>query len=258
MIGEVLWGPPGRRTPLDTPVLEVPIPDLPEPLVGFRLGVISDLHFGLFVQETFALRVIDAINDLHPDAVVLPGDTIDDREWRARRGAQLLGGLRSRHGSFAVLGNHDYYAGPRTVAQEFRRAGIMLLNNRGRRIEHDGASLWLAGVDDYSQGRPDIAAALIGRRPDEPAVLLAHNPDTVEMIEPDHRIGLQVSGHTHGGQIAPFGVPIVTRIARRKHTRGLTRHDHGWVYTSTGAGLCGIALRINTRPEAPLLRLVRA
>ena len=255
VMGELLWGRPDGRTAVDVHEVDIPLPDWPAALDGLRLAVLSDLHYGRFVFEPYTRRLVELVNASTPDLILLPGDTVNHLSQQVQPAAALLGGLRAPLGVWASLGNHDYYAAPRTVARGLEAAGIRVLVNQHVRLTLAGAEFILAGVDDRNHGRPDVRAALDGAAGALPVVLLSHNPDVAEELDSAGRVDLMVSGHTHGGQITLFGRPVVTRTRHRRYWRGLVRGPRCWVYTSRGVGMVGVPLRIGSRPEVPILRL---
>ena len=255
---EVLWGRPDGATPIDVHDVPVPIAGLAAGLDGFRLAVLSDLHFGRFVRDGYARRVVGLINAERPDAILTLGDLVSSRYSRTESCAEVLAELRAPRGVLGCLGNHEYYVGARFTAESFRRAGIDVLVNAHRRLRAaGGAELVVAGLDDHRRGRPDERKALAGVDADLPVILMCHNPDRAEMLPDGIRVDLMLSGHTHGGQIVVSHRPVFTRIKCRKYSSGLAQGPRCQVYTSRGVGMVALPLRINCRPEIPVIRLVR-
>ncbi|HET9595943.1 MAG TPA: metallophosphoesterase [Anaeromyxobacteraceae bacterium] len=237
-------------------VKEVPVRlrRLPPQLSGFTLAQISDLHVGPTIGEKEVRRVVDLTNGLRPDAIVITGDLVDGTVPELRRATEHLARLRAPHGVYFVTGNHEYYAGVRPWLAELRRLGIRTLGNE-RAVLGDrgpgGASIDLAGVDDWSvahgeDGRwPALEDALRGRDPDRSLVLLAHQPRGVpEAVSSG--VELQLSGHTHGGQIFPWSLVVG---AVYPYSRGLYRHGDGHVYVSCGTGFWGPPMRLGAPSE---------
>lgn len=254
-----LLGRPDEHTPIDVHEVPIPILALPAGLEGLRIAVVSDLHFGRFVREAYTQHVIRLTHQQRPDLIVLPGDIINHLGQHARPCAAVLRQLHAPLGVLACLGNHDHFAGWRTVTHAMREAGVDVLQNEHRRLRTaSGAELIVAGVDDWKHGKPDLDAAFTGVDGQLPVILLAHNPDQAENISGGYRIDLTICGHTHGGQITLLGRPMVTRVRHRKYWRGLVQGPHGLVYTSRGVGMVGLPVRVGSRPEIPILRLQRA
>lgn len=253
--GRWLWGRPDERTPVDVHELDVPLSRWPAALDGLRVAVVSDLHFGRFVEAPYARRVVELVNARRPDAVVLPGDLVNHLPSQARRCMPVLAEMNAPLGIFACPGNHDHHAGVRCMRRLAEQAGIAWLANQRRVVSVNGRSLAFAGLDDLKQGRPDVRAALGDLAGDCPVVLLGHNPDLAETVPEDLRVDLFVAGHTHGGQICLFGRPVMTRIRHRRYWRGLTAGPRCPVYTSRGVGMVGLPVRIGSPPEIPILRL---
>ena len=250
-------GKPDARTPIDVHEMDLPLADLAGGLEGARLAVMSDLHYGRFILNGYAARVVREVMAKRPDMICLLGDLINGHPSECARCAAVLADLRAPLGVFAVLGNHEHYGGWRTAVEAHRQIGVQVLLNERHVVQRDGASLVLAGVDDHRRGRPDIATALRGADPAMPAIVLSHNPDQAHCIAADVRVDVMLSGHTHGGQIVLFGRPILTQISHRQHWRGWSKGPRCRVYTNRGVGLVGVPVRLNARPEIPIFRLVR-
>jgi len=244
----------------DVRVVEVPVrlERLPAALSGFTLAQISDLHVGLTIGERHVRQVVEATNALRPDAIVITGDLVDGRVADLRRATELLARLAAPQGVYFVTGNHEYYSGVRPWLAELARYGIRPLGN-GRVSLGDrgpgGSSFDLAGVDDWSVARahdgrwPALDAALAGRDPDRSLVLLAHQPRGVaEAVRAG--VELQLSGHTHGGQIFPWNLVV---SAVYPYCRGLYTHREadrlGRVYVSCGTGYWGPPMRLGAPAE---------
>ncbi len=255
--------PPGhwlhRRLNLGRPVstIDVALANLPDGAGAIELVFLSDLHAGPFMGPGDLVELIRRVNALRPDLVCFGGDLVDG--WRSEEIGyyrEALALLEAPLGSYAVLGNHDYY--PRGQAQACRELleefGVPVLDNRGQRIDLDGGSLWLAGVEDSNEGQVDVAAALEGRRQGEPVLLLAHHPD-VFIEAREHGVDLQLSGHTHGGQWRFFGwIPV--KHSRHGYLSGLFREGDSALYVSRGVGTTVFPLRIAVPGEVALLRLL--
>ncbi len=238
-------------------VTEVPVrlERLPPALSGFTLAQITDLHVGPTIGEREVRRVVDQVNALRPDVVAVTGDLVDGSVEELRRAVEHLGRLEARHGVFFVTGNHEYYSGVGAWLDELRRLGVRVLRNERVAVGDAGASFDLAGIDDYgARGMgnghgPDLSRALAGRDPDRGLVLLAHQPRGVgEGVRAG--VELQISGHTHGGQIAPFNLVVGAVFP---YFRGLYRHEEperaGQIFVSRGTGYWGPPLRLGSPPE---------
>lgn len=237
----------------------VPIDDLPAALHGFTIVQISDIHVGPTIRERYVESIIEAVNHLKPDLVAITGDLVDG-------GVPELGGqvaplrrLKSRHGSFFVTGNHEYYSGVDPWLAELTRLGIRILHNEHVVIEHGGARVVLAGVPDYSGGhfdrnhRSDPQAAMAGAPADAAVkVLLAHQPRSAPAAALAG-FDLQLSGHTHGGQFLPWNFFVKYQ---QPFTAGLHRLGRLWVYVSRGTGYWGPPNRFGAPSEITQVRLV--
>lgn len=243
-----LWS----RTDFAVRTVEIHVPGLPPTLEGLTLVQITDLHLGVFTGPREIGAVIDQVHRLRGDLVVITGDILDHNPRHVPEAMRALARLEARGGVHAVLGNHDHYTGAGAVARGLRAAGIRAHVNGSVALGPHGArgrGLILAGVDDLMAPRlgtgvgPDLAAALRGRDPDDPVLLLAHNPMVFD--DARHRVTLQLSGHTHGGQINALDVTshILPYVA------GLYRHDGATLFVSRGIGTTGPPVRVNAQPE---------
>ena len=251
-----LWN--ARRTAAVVDV-EVPIAGLPPALHGFTIAQISDVHIGPTIKAPYLQAIVDRVNRLEADLVAVTGDLVDGSVRDLAAHVAPLAGLRSRHGSFFVTGNHEYYSGAHAWIEELQRLGLQVLMNRHVVLRHGEASLVLAGVADFHAHhfdpahRSDAHAALAGAPADAALrVLLAHQPRSANEAL---RAGfdLQLSGHTHGGQFLPWNlfVPL-----QQPFTAGLHRLGTLWIYVSRGTGYWGPPKRLGAPSEITRLRLM--
>jgi predicted MPP superfamily phosphohydrolase len=239
-----LAGPELRR-------VEVPLARWPQALDGYRIVQLSDVHIGPLLDRRFAASLAERVNALAPDLVVVTGDLVDGGVGRVGAEVEPLGALRARDGVWFVTGNHDYYSGADDWVARMSALGWRALRNERVAIERPGASFELAGVDDHHGalvepgGGEDLARALGGRDPERPVVLLAHDPATFRRSS---RMGvdLQLSGHTHGGQIWPFRWAVRITVP---WIAGLYRVGEAAVYVSRGTGFWGPPMRLGAPAE---------
>lgn len=240
-------------------VKRVPIslPRLDPSLSGFRIALLTDIHLSATLHRPFVERVVNSVNSLDVDAVAIVGDLVDGTVDELGEDAKALSALSSTHGTYFVTGNHEYYSGAEEWVEYLPTIGVQVLRNR--RIEiPGGAGLDLAGVDDVTaadSGVPghgaNLSAALDGRDRDRPVVLLAHQP--VQWPEAvDRGVDLQLSGHTHGGQMWPFtyGVRLQQPVVAGRATDGDSQ-----IYVSRGVGYWGPPVRVGAPPEISLIEL---
>ena len=247
-------------------VHEVPVrlARLPRALDGYTLAQISDLHVGPSIGEREVRRVVDLTNAMRPDAVVITGDLVDGSVADLQRATRHLARLEARHGVFFVTGNHEYYSGAGPWIEELRRYGIRTLRNEHVTLGDQGpggATFDLAGVDDWSvapggRGRwPALEKALQGRDADRSLVLLAHQPRGVEVAVASG-VELQLSGHTHGGQLFPWSL-LVGMVY--PYWKGLYAHQEGdrtgHIYVTNGTGFWGPPMRLGAPAEVAKLVL---
>ncbi len=234
----------------------VKIPALPNALEGFRVVQLSDLHFRPFTTLGQIAQTVEKVNTLAADLVVITGDLITRSGEAIDELAPALARLQARHGVICALGNHDMWHQPARITGRLRKEGIDVLRNQGRTISVGKAGLFIAGVDSIWGGHPDLSAALEKRRSSRPTILLAHEPDTVELWPAEAGVDLQLSGHTHGGQVClPLVGPPMLPIWGRKYWKGLYRVGAAQVYTNRGIGCTGLPVRFGSMPEITLLEL---
>ncbi|MET9519418.1 metallophosphoesterase [Streptomyces sp. NPDC002994] len=225
-------------------------------LAGLRIAVVSDIHLGPMLGRSHTERIVRMINGLQADLVTIVGDLADGTASQLGPAARPLKGLESRYGSYFVTGNHEYlYDGVEDWLDEMRNVGVRPLVNERVEIEHNGTFLDLAGVEDLAgeeTGRgPDLGRALAGRDTSRPVVLLAHQPVFAEEAA-RHGVDLQVSGHTHGGQMFPL--TAVTALSNPV-SAGLGRVDDTALYVTSGAGFFGPPVRVGAPADITLLEL---
>lgn len=245
--------------------VDVPIAGLAPALQGLKVAQISDVHVGPTIRRSYLRRIVHKVNALDADLVAITGDLVDGSVPELAAHVAPLAELKSRHGSFFVTGNHEYYAGAGPWIAELRRLGVTVLLNEHVALEHRGprhgrAQLVLAGVTDWSAHlfdeahRSDPAAALAGAPDDALRLLLAHQPRSAAAAELAG-FDVQLSGHTHGGQFWPWNHFV---RFQQPYTAGLHRHGRLWVYISRGTGYWGPPKRFGAPSEITLLRLVLA
>ncbi|MFI6736160.1 metallophosphoesterase [Nonomuraea sp. NPDC050451] len=250
----------GMTSALGDPVIErvkVALPKLDSRLSGLRFAVVSDIHLGPLTGRAHTERIVRMINGLEADVVAIVGDLVDGSVAQLGPLAQPLKSLESRYGAYFVTGNHEYFApsGPLEWIEELGQLGVRSLRNERVEIRHQGAVLDLAGVNDLNGASagdgPDFDKALGGRDTTRSTVLLAHQPVQVDQAA-RHGVDLQLSGHTHGGQIAPFNLVVGLQ---QPVVSGLATVDGVQVYVTRGAGFWGPPVRVGAPPEITLLEL---
>ena len=231
----------------------VPIADLPNDLVGFRILQLSDLHIGSTIRRPFVDAVVNRANALRPDLIAVTGDVADGLVPELREHVAPLARLRAPHGAYFVTGNHEYYWDVRGWTRELERLGIEVLDNEHRLLVQGNGRLVIAGVTDLSAAS-DPAAAVAGAPHSDVRVLLAHQPRSAFAAQAAG-YDLQLSGHTHGGQYFPFN--LLVRLFQ-PFVAGLHRLERMWLYVSRGTGYWGPPLRLGAPAEITLLELVPA
>jgi len=239
---------------------------LPRAFDGFTIAQLSDIHFDSKLAEIPLRAAIDIVNRAQPDLIVLTGDFVtvsmmsdylhDQKQsaMMAEPCAKLFTQMHSRLGMLAVLGNHDVDADARIVTEALQSHGIPVLRNQSQAVEKDGARLWFCGLDSMS-GRPKIEPALAQVARGEPVILLMHEPDFADQAA-RYAVDLQLSGHSHGGQIwiPGVGAPWLPPHARR-YPRGRYQVGPLPLYTNFGLGTIRVPVRLNCIPEVTLFTL---
>ena len=259
-LAPLIAGAYGRYVELRSPrrdVISVPVPPGHERLSGLLIAFLTDLHFGPFIGQPETERMVTLAMEAHPDLVLLGGDFISESPRYAGDMAAILGPLvaPARLGSYAVLGNHDLSSDRTAVVDALTRHGITVLDNEAVRLETEHGPLWLVGLDDTILGNPAPASAFRAVPPGDAVIVLWHEPDDAA-IAAEHGAFLQLSGHTHGGQVRlPFVGPLVLPPGGRKYPAGTYQLAGMTLYVSRGMGAYRPPLRLNCPPEVTLVRL---
>lgn len=233
--------------------IEIPLAKLPRTADGLRIALVSDLHLGPLRGLSHTRRVVDMVNGLDADVVAIVGDLVDGSVAELGPAAAPLRELRSRSGAFFVTGNHEYYSGYEDWIAEVERLGLQTLRNERAQLP---GGLDIAGVNDPTGGsfgdRPDFDRAMADRDPARAVVLLAHQPVQAHDAA-RHGVDLQLSGHTHGGQLWPFH--YIVKLAQQPVVSGLGQVDGMPVYVTNGAGFWGPPVRVGAPPDITLVQL---
>jgi predicted MPP superfamily phosphohydrolase len=229
--------------------IRVALPNLPESWRGRVAALVSDVHLGHVNGTAFLRRIVAKLQQLKPDIVFLTGDLYDGTMIDATGAARPWRNFGPDLGAYFVTGNHEEFSDPARYLEAVRSSGLRVLQNE--KVVVDG--LQLVGVPDHASSdagrfRSTLESLVIDR--DRPSILLSHSPRTLNIPE-EAGISLQLSGHTHGGQIFPF--TWFTRRIFGRYTYGLQRFGEMLVYTTTGAGTWGPPLRVGTHPEIVLI-----
>ncbi|HEY9282189.1 MAG TPA: metallophosphoesterase [Pyrinomonadaceae bacterium] len=241
------------------------LPRWPAEAGELRLAVVSDLHTGAPHVDAAKLdRVVEEINGLRPDAVLLLGDFVisgvaGGEFVGPEMTAERLKGLRSSHGTFAVLGNHDWWEGGERVWRALEGAGVRVLENDAASFAHAGRQVWLVGLADMWTRKPDVRGSLSKVTDDaSPVFVLTHNPDI--FTEVPERAALTLAGHTHGGQVRLplLGRPVVPSGYGQRYAAGHVVEGSRHLYVTTGVGTSIIPVRFRVAPEIVLLRITAA
>ena len=231
---------------------------LPRQLDGLRFVHISDLHFGGWMNGKHMIGLSSRINELGPDCIVITGDfaTRINKDI-ARQITESLRELDARDGVYAVLGNHDHWTDVQAVSDAIRSAGIQLMMNESAMIERDGKRLYLAGVDDIWENKQDLDTALNGIAMDSCVILLAHEPDYADEVAIGGRVDLQLSGHSHGGQIRLpiIGAPVLPVLAKN-YDQGLYTIQDMKLYVNSGLGMLDPPVRFLCPSEITCITLM--
>jgi predicted MPP superfamily phosphohydrolase len=246
----------GREAHLTLDQVTIPIANLAPAMEGYRVVQLSDLHLYPFTQLIAIERAVKAANALKPDLIVITGDFVTSDAEAIEDLAPLLGSLNARDGIYCTLGNHDHWSNAGVVRRGLRKAGLTVLHNQS--VPLAGGKMWLSGLDDGWVGRADFAEALDQAEGDAPVLLMMHEPDLVDEYSTNARIALQLSGHTHGGQLRlmrarrAYTLPYLGK----KYDAGLYRVNQTWLYTNRGIGTVLAPIRFNCPPEVTELTLV--
>lgn len=261
--GALLMGGAAMHNALGRPArkdVEVPIAGLGHHPDGLRIVQVSDLHVGPTIRREWVQQLVDDINATHADLLVLTGDLVDGSVETLREHVAPFAGVKTRLGSFLVTGNHEYLSDAVPWVAHWESLGVRVLRNESVALAKDGIQIELAGVDDWSAERfavpghqHDLKKALASRTdPGRPTVLLAHQPKSIAEAG-EAGVALQLSGHTHGGQIWPFNF-LVTLV--QPYLAGLYQHSpKTWIYVSRGTGFWGPPMRLQAPSELTVLTL---
>lgn len=240
--------------------VQVALRGLPQAFAGFRIVQLTDVHVGPTIGRRFIEDLVARTNALEPDLIVITGDLVDGSVTDLAHHVEPLRRLTARHGVHFVTGNHEYFSGAEAWVAHLRGLGISVLRNQRISLEQGGQHIDLAGVDDPTGARfvaghgSDVARALAGRDPARPVILLAHQPRTA-IEAADHGVALQLSGHTHGGQLFPFNLLVPLQ---QPFVAGLHRLRDLTIYVSTGTGYWGPPMRLGVPAEIADITLMPA
>jgi predicted MPP superfamily phosphohydrolase len=226
------------------------LPHLSPALDGFRIALMSDHHLFPFTPRELLERATEQANALRPDLISLAGDYVYTDIESIRELAPILGRLNAKYGVFAILGNYDCRLKPDLICAQLAAQSIEVLVNRGLHVGPSAGRLFLAGLDSVWRGAPDPIQAFAGYREGDIALALVHEPDYFPTLVRLTPVDLQLSGHSHGGQvrIPALGPVILPPWGRIYHT-GLYELDGHFVYTGRGLGMVELPLRFNCPPE---------
>ena len=216
----------------------------------YKIAQISDIHIGGLIEKNFISKMIKKVNDLNPDIIVITGDLIDTPLHKAQKILNELIHLKSKYGTYYIVGNHEYFYGVQNIIKYISSLGIKVLENESVYIGEENEGFNLLGVYDVfgykiNSYEPDIKQALKNIQKNSPNILLAHQPRYIKEVP--NNVDLVLSGHTHGGQIAPFN--LLVRLVQ-PYIRGLNQHSSNTqIYVNKGTGFWGPPMRLGASSE---------
>lgn len=247
-----------RRRDFTVEQVVIGIPNLAPDFVDYRIVQFSDIHMGHWITGERLRGVVQLVNEQEPDLVAITGDFVSYVIEQVREDMiSALGDLKPKDASVAVLGNHDHWMGAENVRQILRKSGVIELANDVFTLEKNGAHLHIAGVDDVMAFQDRLDDVLDKLPEDGPAILLAHEPDFADISSKSERFSLQMSGHSHGGQIVIPGIgPLIRGPLFLRYPIGMYRVGDMIQYTNRGVGTHVFRLRINCPPEITVFKLM--
>lgn len=239
---------------LDATRVRVPLANKPRAWPGVRIGFFTDVHLGPYSHRWFVEHAVDKLMAWRPDVIVFGGDMVTRADPIRPEELKPFARLHAPLGVWGVLGNHDHWSDPDRVQRAIERhTPIRILRNEAHPVAWRGVEIWIVGVDDAWVGADDPERAFSGVPPDAPRLVIMHEPDAADWL-PLTPSTLQLSGHSHGGQVRlPLVGPVVLPYLGRKYEMGLYRVRQGWLYTGRGLGVIFPPIRLNCRPEITLV-----
>lgn len=224
---------------------------------GYRIVQISDFHLGTWFSVEHLKKIIKVVNGLNPNLIAITGDLISNKAEKIAPDLVItLQELQPNDAVVAVLGNHDHWTDADLIREVLMQSNVIDLSNKVYPVERNGAILYFAGVDDFLSGHDDLFQVLSQIKDGHPAILLAHEPDFIEVSAPCRRFAIQLSGHSHGGQIIfPFIGSLYLPPYGRKYPSGIYHVDGTILYTNRGLGTSWLGVRLNCPPEITLFTL---
>jgi predicted MPP superfamily phosphohydrolase len=235
---------------------EVAVEGLPPAFAGLRIAVLTDIHHGPFLSRQRLERIVRVTNAQHPDLTLILGDIAHRGARRIAPAWEELGRLHAPLGVYGVLGNHDVWEGADATREAMARAGIADMTERAEPLVRGEERLYLVGLGDLWAEPSDLARAMSGVGEGDVALVMTHNPDAFE-LQHDPRAKLWMAGHTHGGQVVMPWLfrPYVSSRYGQKYRAGLVHREGSQIYISRGLGCVTPPVRVNCRPELPVIEL---
>jgi hypothetical protein len=234
------------------------LPNLPEAFIGYRIVQVSDFHLGTWLDSHDMLDVVELVNQQEPDLIAITGDFISFNPSNFSADlVRTLSRLESKDGVIAVLGNHDHYTDARLIREVLEQSRIIELRNGIHTIQRESSQLIFAGIDDYMTRHSDLEKVITQiPGPDNTVILLAHEPDFADISAASGRFAMQISGHTHGGQIClPYYGNLYLPRYGRKYPSGEYLVEQMVLYTNRGLGTSWLKFRFNCPPEITVFEL---
>ena len=247
---------------VETSHVHLTLPNLPESFSGFKIVQISDIHIGPWMTADRFTSIVEMVKEQSPDLVAITGDMIlsydnmPNEQPALSDFVEALKNLTSEYSTVAVLGNHDYWYNAFIIREVLEEAGAKVLRNSHMSLERNGDYFHIAGVDDVYEGHDDLARLLANLPKEGGAMLLAHEPDFADISAVTGRFDLQISGHSHGGQVVlPIVGPPILPYLGNKYPSGLYKVRDMYQYTNRGVGMTAPFVRFNCRPEITVFTL---
>ena len=240
--------------------IRLPVSGLPKELEGYTILHLSDFHIGTWITRLRLAELVDRANKLQPDLIAITGDYVADANSRSLSAIESeLSRLQAEDGVFGVMGNHDHWAGVEAVRRALNATGIQDVGNDSRYLCSQKGRINVAGIDAFYDGGDRLYPVLESLRPADFNLILCHEPDYADLVRQTGRFDLQLSGHSHGGQIAfPKIGPLFLPSHARRYPAGLYTLGRLWLNTSVGLGTARLQLRWNAPAEMILLTLQAA